>query len=482
MFIDPFIGPRVRALIDELGRLSGRKFPEECLLLPDEAWAPQRRIDLFMLIHDKVSTVESLRELSTDLHAVETVLYRYSPFVQGCKEIVPGYERVSEKFRELLSMRWVVATDKHKKGLDLDPSRDWKTWAHGLVEVDQHLLDEFRGILNEAEALIRNTALPDFVDRFRLAYLTNDLMKAGIPTTGLSSPCPMPTSESDTAPCEYFKLHDEQFLRMTLAAGVTLTDMQKELAGKIICQHVRESEEQDRILRSLGNKLRRAGFNTSSMRFVRSESELGLHPERAVSIDTNREFLEIHTAAPIAPEQRPQIARIARESLAVVGVNVFLEEGFPNSPIQLVEQVLKRFHFAARSLANRGHGKASFVMVDEYDVQDLLRAILEAYFDDVIGEDPNPKFAGKSTRIDLALKKAKIFIEVKRPRKTQSEGDVGEELTTDIPHYRQRSDCQTLFCFVFDPDHRIAQPTIFKTDLESLGTAEMMVRVIVNQN
>ena len=126
--------------------------------------------------------------------------------------------------------------------------------------------------------------------------------------------------------------------------------------------------------------------------------------------------------------------------------------------------------------------KVSLVMQDEYDVQDLLRAILEVYFDDVLCEDTNPKFAGKSTRIDLALKKARIFIEVKRPRKTQKEGEVGEELTIDIPHYRQRGDCHTLFCFVFDPDHRIIQPAIFKADIESLGTDVMAVRVIVNQN
>ena len=57
---------------------------------------------------------------------------------------------------------------------------------------------------------------------------------------------------------------------------------------------------------------------------------------------------------------------------------------------------------------------------DEYDVQDLLNALLRLNFDDVRPEEYTPSYAGSSTRVDFLLKKEKIVIEVKKTRKVQS--------------------------------------------------------------
>ena len=35
--------------------------------------------------------------------------------------------------------------------------------------------------------------------------------------------------------------------------------------------------------------------------------------------------------------------------------------------------------------------------------------------------------------------------------------------------------------FVYDPDHRISTPAVFQADLETHGTAKMVVKVVVNQ-
>jgi hypothetical protein len=379
-------------------------------------------------------------------------------------------------------MRWLIAAAKYKRGFDPEPNPDCQTWVYGLIDVDRHLLDELRVVLNETETKLRNTPFPDIVDVFQLGYLTNDLINADIPTNGISGPVAGPIPEGEPGGWEYVTLDDNRFVRVGIRLGAVLTDAQRELAIKLIRAHIKQCDEHNRILKALDNKLRRAGFCSTSVRLVRSEAELALAPECSVSIDTDRGFLEVRTAGMLEPDQRQGIGRIAHDYLVTEGINALMGEEFAASPVHVVQHVLSRFHYAARRLRNRQRNKNSLEMADEYDVQDLLGAILEAYFDDVIKEDPNPKWGGKSTRVDLVIKKAKILIEIKRPRMAQPEGDVSDALSADIPHYRKRQDCNTLFCFIFDPDHRITNPTVFKDDVESLGTEDMAVRVIVNQD
>ena len=198
MFVISFIGSHIRSMIAELERLSGRQFPQERLLPPDDFWGVEKRMELSSLIRGKVSAVESFRELTSELYCIESFLYVNAPVEVGGKTIARGYEEVRDKYFELLNMRWLIATDKHKSGLDTNSNRDWKIWAYGMIEVDQNLLDDLRHTLNETESRIRNTPLPDHVDRFRLDYLDEDLRSAGIPLTGLSSPQPIPTPENDS--------------------------------------------------------------------------------------------------------------------------------------------------------------------------------------------------------------------------------------------------------------------------------------------
>jgi hypothetical protein len=40
-----------------------------------------------------------------------------------------------------------------------------------------------------------------------------------------------------------------------------------------------------------------------------------------------------------------------------------------------------------------------------------------------------------------------------------------EELNIDKAHYRQHPDCQTLVCFVYDPDGRVDNAAALETDL-----------------
>jgi hypothetical protein len=51
-------------------------------------------------------------------------------------------------------------------------------------------------------------------------------------------------------------------------------------------------------------------------------------------------------------------------------------------------------HLVARQLRKRHRDRATLIIADEYDVQDLLHALLRLEFDDVRPEENTPSYAG----------------------------------------------------------------------------------------
>jgi len=317
MFTNPFIGIQIRSLIHELTLLSGKQFREECYLFPEEELGPDKRIDLALLVHGKVSVVKSFHELLTSLHGIEQfLLYNH--------QVAPGYERVAEKYHELLMQRWIIAADKYKKGYDPDPNLDFRTWAYGLIEVDQTLLGEFRSVLQETEKAIKDAPPPDFGDPFKLGYLTNDLMKAGVPTSGLSLLQKSLVPEDATIFQGYFKLKDGRYIRITMPENTDLTDEQREIAHKMILEHEKTMEVQSKVCEAVRLGLVRDGHKISGLRFNRSEDELTFDPEKFVSLDTEIGVLEIRTRQPLEIDQREQMRRTAKERLDSYGIKAFI--------------------------------------------------------------------------------------------------------------------------------------------------------------
>jgi len=115
---------------------------------------------------------------------------------------------------------------------------------------------------------------------------------------------------------------------------------------------------------------------------------------------------------------------------------------------------------------------------DEYDAQDLLRALLSLRFDDVRAEEWTPSYAGRSARVDFLLKQEKIVIEVKKQREGLGVKEIGEQLIIDIARYKTHPDCRHLLCFVYDPEHHLVNPRGLENDLSSSGDA-MNVTVVV---
>lgn len=150
----------------------------------------------------------------------------------------------------------------------------------------------------------------------------------------------------------------------------------------------------------------------------------------------------------------------------------------PQRAFKAVQSLCLRFHAVVRQLRTRHNGRPAFDVEDEYDVQDLLHALLRLHFDDIRPEEWTPSYAGKSTRMDFLLKKENIVIEVKKTRRGLDAKRLGEELIIDMAHYRNHSDCQTLICFVYDPESRIANPAGLESDL-SRDDPDLLVRVVI---
>jgi len=147
--------------------------------------------------------------------------------------------------------------------------------------------------------------------------------------------------------------------------------------------------------------------------------------------------------------------------------------------LSLVEQICTRFHLVARQLRSRHQDRQTLSVQDEYDVQDLLHALLWLYFEDVRAEEYTPSYAGKSSRMDFLLKRERIVVEVKKTRLGLNAPELSTQLIEDIERYKSHPDCKTLVCFVYDPEGFIPNPRGIEDDLERDGDP-FPVRVLIH--
>jgi len=143
-----------------------------------------------------------------------------------------------------------------------------------------------------------------------------------------------------------------------------------------------------------------------------------------------------------------------------------------------IELVCEKCHTVAKQLRKRRQGRPTLDVQDEYDVQDLLHALLRIFFDDVRPEEWTPSYAVKSARMDFLLPTEKTVIEVKKSRPSLKASDLADELIVDRARYKSHQLCKRLVCFVYDPDGYVANPVGFEADLS--GTIDgLEVLVIV---
>jgi REase_DpnII-MboI len=148
---------------------------------------------------------------------------------------------------------------------------------------------------------------------------------------------------------------------------------------------------------------------------------------------------------------------------------------FASERLDAVATVLgigSRFRYVERSLLRRHGGRSTIKITDEYDAQDLFRALLKIFFDDVRDEVWTPSYAGKSSRVDFVLPDFKLAVELKSTRATLNAASVGDQLIVDRDRYAKETSTNHLMCLVFDYDGNLENPRGMERDLERDATQE----------
>ena len=149
------------------------------------------------------------------------------------------------------------------------------------------------------------------------------------------------------------------------------------------------------------------------------------------------------------------------------------------SSMNIVRKICSQFHIVAKQLGDYRHeNRNTITITDEYDVQDLLHALLKIFFNDIRPEECTPSYAGGSSRIDFLIKSEKIAIETKKTRNGLKGKEIADQLFVDIERYKKsHPGCEYLFCFVYDPENLIQNPIGFEKDINEKhkGEAEVLV-------
>jgi hypothetical protein len=154
----------------------------------------------------------------------------------------------------------------------------------------------------------------------------------------------------------------------------------------------------------------------------------------------------------------------------------------PEPDVEMVIRICERLPQAAKILGNRARkGKPSFVIADEYDVQDLLQATLRAYLKYSVQEDPLPKVAGaKSSRIDISIADLGVLIEVKYVRRPDDQKRLFEEYSQDLVLYAEWLPLKTLIYLVYNSDDLVDAEALERLNgTQEIGGKRFDVRFIL---
>lgn len=154
----------------------------------------------------------------------------------------------------------------------------------------------------------------------------------------------------------------------------------------------------------------------------------------------------------------------------------------PTKIEDLLTVIVRGIRRAMHPLTHRRKGSESLKFSSEYDVQDLLHAMLRPWVSDIRPEEFTPSYAGSSTRMDFLLPLHELVLELKFVRDRAHSKKIGDELIIDIEHYRAHPSCKVLWCVIYDPDHFLTNIEGLRADLGGKRTkdgGEVDVKIIV---
>jgi len=174
-----------------------------------------------------------------------------------------------------------------------------------------------------------------------------------------------------------------------------------------------------------------------------------------------------HSAVP--PPHDPQIEKPSISLSRARSVESTLDSAIDQDPLDVIRKVCLRFHAVARQLRLRRDYRPTLEVEDDYDLQDLLCALLKVEFDEVATDEWTPPYTGGAPRTTLLVNKDQIAVVAKKTRPGLTTKELADQVTADSAHYRTQGRCSILFCFMYDPEGRIGSPKRLETTLTSVS-------------
>ena len=146
-----------------------------------------------------------------------------------------------------------------------------------------------------------------------------------------------------------------------------------------------------------------------------------------------------------------------------------LDSTLDQDPLHLIRKVCHRFHTVARHLRLRRDYRPTLEVDDDYDLQDLLCALLKVEFDEVATDEWTPPYSGGASRMTLLVNRDRIAVVAKKTRSGLTTKELADQVAVDSAYYKAQGRCSTLFCFMYDPEGRIGSPKRLETTLTSVS-------------
>lgn len=177
-------------------------------------------------------------------------------------------------------------------------------------------------------------------------------------------------------------------------------------------------------------------------------------------------------AAAVAAQRQGSAAPVSKPQPQPAPAPAATRQGATNlaDALTRIRNICTTFHGVARQLRERSEGRPPFEVEDEFDVRDLLRALLHVEFDDVVPEEWTPPQAGGSTQADVIVQPVGVVIVSTKTRRGMGASEITDFWTAAAKRYAGRADCKSLFGFVYDPEGRIGTPRRLEADLMSTDT------------
>lgn len=201
-----------------------------------------------------------------------------------------------------------------------------------------------------------------------------------------------------------------------------------------------------------------------------SPSILVQHYSNTPASALSTRLMQSEATHPVVPvPQNPPLDKPSISPSRTRLIESTLDSTLNQDPLHLIRKVCHRFHAVARHLRLRRDYRPTLEVDDDYDLQDLLCALLKVEFDEVATDEWTPPYTGGASRTTLLVNRDQIAVVAKKTRSGLTTKELADQVAADSAYYSAQGRCSTLFCFMYDPEGRIGSPKRLETTLTSVS-------------